>query len=323
MAFESTTREPVDVVGDQPSSGARARRLGARTHLAVDSVEISSDDVGSGMEAGARSLSLPSLALAALLLGTIACASIPSTPGGPLQRAGVVQVSETQIYDVSRIDITTDQGGQQGFQRDAGGFYLLPVRLGGRVAITDWFDGAGDWGSADSGAEIRVGLPEGTRPLPFAFLVGARTDALALSLGRHNSTGQQHELRARLEAYPALLSPSAESPTRIHGVLALGASHGRHYHSFTVNYQASLLRDEDRMEGALGVELRRGRFVGSLIIMPYYVVRSSALTSLECDFGDCITAHVLGFQQSFGMAIALNLGLAFHQPRSGPATRGP
>jgi hypothetical protein len=35
-------------------------------------------------------------------------------------------------------------------------------------------------------------------------------------------------------------------------VLALGASHGRHYHSFAVNYQASLVREEDRMEGALG-----------------------------------------------------------------------
>jgi hypothetical protein len=74
-----------------------------------------------------------------------------------------------------------------------------------------------------------------------------------------------------------------------------------------------LVRDEDRMEGALGVELRRRLLVGSLIIMPYYVVRSSAPTSLECDFGDCITAHVLSFQQSFGMAIILNLGLAFHQ----------
>ncbi|HEX7506325.1 MAG TPA: hypothetical protein VF550_06100 [Polyangia bacterium] len=189
---------------------------------------------------------------------------------------------------------------------------MLPVRLGGRVAITDWFDAAGDWGSADCGAEIRAGQPESAHPLPFAFLVGARTDALALSLGRHTSTGQQHEIRARLEAYPALLSPSAASPTRIHGVLALGASHGRHYHSFAVSYQASLVRDEDRMEGVLGVELRRRLFVGSLMVMPYYVVHSSAPTALECDFGDCITAHVLSFQQSFGMAIVLSLGLALH-----------
>ena len=117
------------------------------------------------MEAATGSPSLPSLALTATLFGMIACASVPSTPGGPLQHAGVVQVSETQIYDVSRIQITTDQGGKQGFQTDIGGFALLTVRLGGRVAITDWFDGAGDWGSADSGAEIRAGLPEGERPL--------------------------------------------------------------------------------------------------------------------------------------------------------------
>src|ERR1700690_2366203 len=110
------------------------------------------------------------LTLAVLLLGTMACASVPSTPGGPLQRAGVVQVAETQLYDVSRIQIATDQGSSQGFHKDAGGLAMLPIRLGGRVSVADWFDAAGDWGSADSGAEIRVGLPEGTRPLPLAFL---------------------------------------------------------------------------------------------------------------------------------------------------------
>ena len=251
--------------------------------------------------------------MAVILLGTMACASVPSVPGGPLQRTGVVQLSETQIYDVSRIHLTTDQGAKQGFERDVGGLAMLPVRLGGRVAIADWFDAAGDWGSADSGGEIRAGLPEGTRLLPLAFLVGARTDALALRFGR-GQTGQQHEVRVRFEAYPTLLSPSAVSPTRVHGVLALGASHGRHYHAFDVNYQASLLRDEDRMEGALGVELLRRLFVGSLLVMPYYVVRSSALASLECDFGDCITANVLGYQQSLGMAIVLTLGFAFNQP---------
>jgi hypothetical protein len=237
---------------------------------------------------------------------------VPSAPGGPLQRAGVVQLSETQVYDVSRIQIATDQGSKQGFARDAGGYAMLPIRLGGRGALTDWFDVAGDWGVNDSGAELRAGLPEGARPLPLAFLLGGRIDALAPAPG-HRLTGQQRELRVRLEAYPALRSPSAALPTRMHGILALGASHGRHYHSFDVKYQASLLRDEDRVEGALGVDLRRGHFVGSLVAMPYYVARASSPTSLECDFGDCITARVLGYQQSFGMAIVLSLGFAFHQ----------
>jgi hypothetical protein len=233
-------------------------------------------------------------------------------PGGPLQRAGVVQFSETQIYDVSRIQIETDQGSSQGFRSDAGGVAMLPIRLGGRVAATDWLDVAGDWGLNDSGAEVRAGVPEGMRLLPFAFLVGARTDALALSPG-HRITGQQRELRVRLEAYPALRLPSPTSPTRVHGVLACGASRGRHYHSFNVRYDASLLRDEDRLEGAVGAELRRGRFVGSLVAMPYYVVRASAPTSVECAFGDCITAQVLGYRQSFGMAVVLTLGIAIHQ----------
>ena len=210
------------------------------------------------------------------------------------------------------MQIATDQGSKQGFARDAGGYAMLPIRLGGRVAAADWFDIAGDWGLNDSGAELRAGLPEGSRPLPFAFLLGARTDSLAPAAG-HRITGQQHEFRARLEAYPLLRSPTAASPMRIHLVLALGASHGRHYHSFDVRYQASLLRDEDRIESALGVDLRRGHFVGSLVAMPYFVARASAPTSLECNFGDCITARVLGYQQSFGMAIVLSLGFAFHQ----------
>ena len=251
-------------------------------------------------------------ALTALFLVAASCASVPSAPGGPLQRAGVVQFSEPQIYDVSRIQIETDQGSKQGFAADKGGLAMLPIRLGGRVAATDWLDAAGDWGLSDSGAEVRAGLGEGMRPLPLAFLIGARTDAIAPAVS-HRLTGHQNEIRARLEAYPTLLHPSAASPTRIHLVLALGASHGRHYHSFDVRYQASLLRDEDRVEGALGADLRRGHFVGSLLVMPYLVARASAPTPLECDFGDCITAQVLGYQQTFGMAIVLSLGVALRQ----------
>ena len=66
----------------------------------------------------------------------------------------------------------------------------------------------------------------------------------------------------------------------------------------------------------MGADLRHGRFVGSLVVMPYYVARASAPTPLECDFGDCITARVLEYQQTFGMAIVLSLGIALRQPPS-------
>ena len=258
--------------------------------------------------APARSIS----SLVVFGVAAASCATVPSAPGGPLQQSGVIQFSETQIFDVSRINIETDKGQRQGFAADAGGCCMVPFRLGGRVAATDWIDVAGDWGLNDSGTELRAGLAEGMYPLPLAFLIGARTDALAPAAGRR-VTGHQNEIRLRFEAYPALRSPSATSPTRMHLVLALGGSHGRHYHAFNVVDKASLEREEDRIEGALGIDLRRGRFVGQVIAMPYFVAHASAPTSLECEFGDCITARVLEYQQAFGVSIVLSLGIALRQ----------
>jgi len=251
---------------------------------------------------------------ALVVFGIVAasCATVPSAPGGPLQQAGVIQFSETQIFDVSKISIETDRGQKQGFATDAGGFCMVPFRLGGRLAATDWLDVAADWGLNDSGAEVRAGLAEGMHPLPLAVLIGARTDALAPAAGSR-ITGHQNEIRLRFEAYPVLRAPSATSATRMHLVLALGGSHGRHYHAFNVVYKASLEREEDRVEGALGIDLRRGRFVGNLVVMPYYVARASAPTSLECEFGDCITARVLEYQQALGVSVVLSLGIALHQ----------
>ena len=263
-------------------------------------------------------LPFPLFVLGVFGLIATACASVPGTPGGPLQRAGAVQLSETQqLYDLSRIQLATTVGSEQGFHADAGTTWVFPARLGGRVAITDWLDTAADWGVSDMGGELRVGVPEGAHPFPFAVLIGARTDRLAVfPAGDYRG---QHAIRARLEAYPALSSPSATSLARFHGVLALGASHGRYFHAFVVgDYDPSLTRDEDRVEGALGAELRRGRFVGSLIALPYFVARSSAPTAVDCRFPECRLVRqedLLGYQQDFGVTITLNLGIALNARR--------
>lgn len=264
---------------------------------------------------------LPFAYLVLGVLGLIAtsCASVPGTPGGPLQRAGAVQLSETQqLYDLSRIQLATTVGSEQGFHADAGTTWVFPARLGGRVAITDWLDTAADWGVSDMGGELRVGVPEGAHPLPFAVLIGARTDRLAV-FPAGDYTGQQHAIRARLEVYPPLPSPSATPLARFHAVLALGASHGRYFHAFVVGeYDPSLIRDEDRVEGAIGAELRHGRFVGSLIALPYFAARSSAPMAVDCRFPECSLVRqesLLGYQQDFGVTITLNLGIALNNRR--------
>src|SRR6266404_2867190 len=89
----------------------------------------------------------PLLVLGALGFIGASCASVPGTPGGPLQRAGVIQISETQqLYDVSRVQVATTAGSEKGFHGDAGTTLVLPARLGGRVAFADWIDVAADWG---------------------------------------------------------------------------------------------------------------------------------------------------------------------------------
>lgn len=69
----------------------------------------------------------PLFVLGALSFIGTSCASVPGTPGGPLQRAGVVQISETQqLYDVSLVHVTSTAGSEKGFHSDAGTTLVFP-----------------------------------------------------------------------------------------------------------------------------------------------------------------------------------------------------
>lgn len=258
---------------------------------------------------------LPRMAWA-LVLGLSGCASVPNAPGGPLQPAGTVQFAETQVYDFSHAQVQAegDRSADE-WLGDAGGALLggwvaLPVRLGGRVAVADWLDASADWSFSTAGLEVRAGRGEGAGRVPFAVAVAGRTDKLAnLPVGER--IGNQHDLRLRFEAYPRLWLSPVNPSIRAHGVLALGVSTGRRFHAYHVfAYESPLVRDEDRLEGAVGVEYRRRHFVGNLTVMPYYVLRASRFQAADCSFGDCLTSRATGYRQSFGVTIVLSLGVA-------------
>lgn len=96
-------------------------------------------------------------------------------------------------------------------------------------------------------------------------------------------------------------------------MVALGFSAGRRLHSFELtDLESPLVRDEDRIEAVLGVDYRHKYLVARLSLMPYYVVYASSFAPVECSFGDCITAYVQGYQQTFGLSLVLSLALALH-----------
>jgi hypothetical protein len=238
-----------------------------------------------------------------------------------LQPAGTLQIAETQVYDYARAQVQSEGGREaSGFLRDAGGALLggwaaLPVRLGGRLAVTDWLDASADWSFSTAGLELRAGRGEGPGRLPFALALAARTDKLA-NLPVGEEIGNQHDLRVRCEAYPRLWSSPVNPAIRAHGIVALGVSTGRRFHAYhAFAYESPLVRDEDRLEGAVGVEYRRRHFVGSLSVMPYYVLRASRFAAADCSFGDCLTSRVTGYQQGVGVAIVLSLGVVLFTRR--------
>ena len=230
-------------------------------------------------------------ALATALLAS-ACGSVPTVPGGPLQRAGTTQLALTPIVDTSVVTTTVMTGDPAtttsvGTSRatkggmDAGTM-LIPPRAGGRVALADWADLALDWDLSGLGGEIRAGTPEGT-PWPFAVSIGARSGAL-FSLALDDRVRDQYNVRARVEIYPLLSPPTGQVARRQHAIIALGISQGLHFHELTLQDGLDsweFLREETRVEGALGV---------------------------SCGIAHCIQfdgRRLVAYRQDFGLSFAL------------------
>lgn len=256
--------------------------------------------------------------MAMLVAASSGCVMAPSIPGGPLQGTGISGNVATG-YEVARgtATLAASRGRTARItDGEADGFngLLVPTRLGGRVGIVDWVDVAGDAGWGDGGVEARVGLPEGSRPLPVALAMGYRSGAWGLA---HGTNQFLRETRARIEAYPRLL---LKGSVRLHLVTALGVSVGNRYHVVTlpepyanrpgVDSGPSLIeftRDETRVEAAIGIELRRRALVASFVALPYATVAGASIAHDACG---CWPWHLAAYEQGVGAAFFATIGFS-------------
>src|SRR6266542_2240944 len=168
----------------------------------------------------------------ALLITLSGCVMAPGLPGGPLQGTGA-QLTTATAFTVAkgnatlRSSSTGTVGKTTDYAADAHNGPLIPTRIGMRIGLVDWMDIAGDAGWFDSGAEVRVGIPEGGWILPIALGYGVRRGGGAFK-GDHD---RHREQRVRLELYPRLFTGHK---VRLNLVGALGMSWGRRFHELTV-----------------------------------------------------------------------------------------
>jgi hypothetical protein len=260
------------------------------------------------------------------------CVGAPGIPGGPLQGTGVT-LSGSYGYAAAPARITmrsTNDGHSDSYSdpaADAVNFPLLPSRLGGRVGITKWFDAAGDLALIDSGFEFRAGLPEGAQPLPMALSLGVRRGTWGLETFANHRSSEQ---RLRFEAYPRIAQWSGRA--RLNLISTLGVSTGHRFHPLRDSarfgrsnpnggadegpmiptpdfaFHTYVYRDETRVDGSLGIELRQWRFYSSLVLMPY-VVTSSGRPLGVCE--GCGDWELQSFRSNFGATLFLTLGVSF------------
>ena len=249
------------------------------------------------------------------------CIGAPGIPGGPLQGTGATLglsygygAAPTRFTMRSKADGHTESYVDNA--ASAMNFPILPSRLGGRVGIGKYFDAAGDLAYFDSGVELRAGLPEGSSPVPMALAVGLRSGRWGLTDLENRYSNEQ---RLRLEAYPSL---GKDESTRFNLISSLGASIGRRYYFSRPNsfaeaesddevlslFNPRILRNETRIEGSLGAEMRRNHFFASLVLMPYVVARSSHFSAI-CRA--CTDWQPESIQANVGAALFLSFGVSY------------
>jgi hypothetical protein len=264
------------------------------------------------------------LALTFVALLAEGCVSASGIPGGPLPKGGgfAINTAIAAPVAVGRADAISWNGRDRGTYSDATADHsLFPMfaRAGARLAPASYFDVAADIGWVEAGAEVRVGLPEGTRPFPVALAGGYRAGWEPLFTNRFSPTFGY----GRLEAYP--LFWSGTEGRRLSAVLTAGISHGDRYHSVTLprsqfnengdnigNPEVEVLRRETRLEATLGVDAHpyRGLLLG-FYFMPYRVINESS-TLLQVYFEGAQGSTLTRYQQDFGLLLAFTVGYAFH-----------
>lgn len=266
-------------------------------------------------------------ALLALALG--GCIAAPAVPAGPLQGTSL-GFSGTYGYALAPAEATVEgSGGRSRFSDTAGdavNLPLVPARIGARIGISDFVDVGGDRGWYEGGFDVRMGLPENLGPLPFALGFGVRRGNWGWLNGDGGAVtrdARAHaEQRLRLEIYPRLATISVGS---LNGIAALGVSWGPRYHELFGPYALAtpprsasggssspdrswgtprfhVLREETRLELALGAEARTERGGAmSVVLMPYWVTAGRTVSHAECT--NCADWQVVAYDSNFGIGL--------------------
>lgn len=246
-------------------------------------------------------------ALAGLGLVQSACVIAPGIPGGPLQGRGVQFGPSWGVSAAPGTAVTTSQTGE--VDREAAPELSLgapiPARLGARLGVADWMDLAADVGWNDTGAELRLGVPEWSTSTPYAVSLAHRLTFVPVG----PSDELPREWRLRGELYPEL---SWSESARWHWVTALGASVGNRLqrglyadrNSQPAAFGSGLrrfVREETRAEAAFGVEMRRDVVRVAAVGMPYWVVHH----------GNTANEDVVRLERSFGFTLLVDLAFSF------------
>jgi len=221
-----------------------------------------------------------------------------ATPGGPLQGTSL---QGELLGAISYAPGTVTEQFTNGTTRKTQGAGIAGGpsigRFGGRVGVTDWFEMAGDYSWADSGLELRGGAPEWT-PLPYAVSFSYRTGKGG-TLGGHDD---HREFLVRGEVYPRLW---LSNKSRTHLIASLGASTGDRVQTlYDDPAEFWMMREETRLDGALGVEVRNKVSVLAVVALPYLVLDHGPTYDLD-------GVSELDLDRVFGFAVFFKFGLSF------------
>ena len=226
------------------------------------------------------------------------CVMAPALPGGPLQGTSVQGEVDAGLSYASGV--VTDQFADgtsketRGPQRSGG---PSPGRLGGRAGVTDWLDGSVDYSWADWGFEVRAGQPEWTR-LPFAVSFAQRYGLEGFGAGHDD----HFERRVRGEIYPRLWTTDTK---RTHLIASLGVSVGDRAQTVEATPDDFwMIREETRLDAALGLEMRNRKVMIAIVALPYLVLDHGPTYDLD-------GLSALELDRVFGVAVFAKFGLSF------------
>lgn len=258
------------------------------------------------------------LSAASVLSG---CASASGIPGGPLPRGGGFSFNGAVAvpFAFGQVEVRSPRSEQIIKHSDPTADHtpIFPaMRAGIRIAPNSYFDMASDLGFNEGGVEARVGLPEGSEPMPLALAAGYRMGWEKFPDYRFGTAFGY----GRAEAYPLLGNWNERT---IHGVITAGLSYGNRYHGVGLphefnsngdNYPAmpliEVLRRETRFEATLGViahPLQSRKLPLGLQFMPYWVTNASP-NFIQTHIQQAQVSEIIGYRQNFGFLVAFTIG---------------